>query len=152
MKNTIHEKDYKEIVSRIQSLKSDAERQWGSMNASEMIVHCTDPIREALGTRVTKPYNNWFYKTIGKFLIFYVIPFPKGKADSPIEYDVKRKGTAPVKFGDDKDILLKLLSNFYHTDATFNFSQHPMFGNLSRKEWGRLTYLHLDHHLTQFLG
>ncbi len=150
MKNIIYESDYQEIVTRTQSIKSDSERQWGSMNAGEMIVHCTDPLREALGTRITRPYNNWFYKTIGKFLIFYVIPFPKGKAASPNEYDVKKKGTTPINFMNDKEVLLKLLSNFYHTDSSFNFSQHPMFGNLSKKEWGRLTWLHLDHHLRQF--
>jgi hypothetical protein len=27
---------------------------------------------------------------------------------------------------------------------------HPFFGKLSGKEWGELTYKHIDHHLQQF--
>ncbi|MBK9525384.1 MAG: DUF1569 domain-containing protein [Bacteroidetes bacterium] len=29
-------------------------------------------------------------------------------------------------------------------------AEHPYFGKLSSREWGRITYLHLDHHLKQF--
>ena len=31
-----------------------------------------------------------------------------------------------------------------------NLNEHPFFGELNRKEWARLTYKHLDHHLKQF--
>ena len=31
-----------------------------------------------------------------------------------------------------------------------DLSEHTFFGELDRKEWARLTYKHLDHHLKQF--
>ncbi|MCA0390144.1 MAG: DUF1569 domain-containing protein [Bacteroidetes bacterium] len=28
--------------------------------------------------------------------------------------------------------------------------EHPYFGNLSKKQWSRLAYIHINHHLKQF--
>ncbi|MBX2960889.1 MAG: DUF1569 domain-containing protein [Cyclobacteriaceae bacterium] len=31
-----------------------------------------------------------------------------------------------------------------------SFCSHPFFDKLNRKEWGRLIYKHMNHHLRQF--
>jgi hypothetical protein len=34
--------------------------------------------------------------------------------------------------------------------AGATFSASPAFGKLSNRQWGRLAYVHMDHHLRQF--
>jgi hypothetical protein len=34
--------------------------------------------------------------------------------------------------------------------TTTSFSPHPFFGKLNNKDWGRVTWKHLNHHLVQF--
>ncbi|CAN5620403.1 hypothetical protein BH11BAC2_BH11BAC2_22550 [soil metagenome] len=150
MKNIFNQDDYKTITARIKSLTPVSERVWGTMNVQETIVHCTEPVREALGIRKTKDLSNWFYRSIGKYIVLYVLPWPKGKLPTSPYYDVKKKGTTISNFEDDKDVLLKMLSNFYTTTSGFEFSPHPLLGKLNHHQWGRMTWLHLDHHLRQF--
>jgi hypothetical protein len=150
MKNLLQEKEYNSIIKRINNLHFDSERKWGKMNASEMLVHCADPIREALGERPTKPLRIWFYEKIGKYIFLYITGFPKGKTPTLSAYDVKKKGTQPGNFEEDRNTLINLISKVYSTDKSQDFSPHPAFGKLNRHEWGRLGWVHLDHHLRQF--
>jgi hypothetical protein len=149
MKNIIKSEDYNSIVKRITSLKEDNQRVFGTMSSNEMIVHVTDPIREALTVRNTRDLSNFFFRTIGKYFIMYTLPWPKNLPTTP-SYLPKKAGTPISNFKDDKDVLLKLLSNFSSIEDNYNLGVHPLLGKLNRKEWGRMLYLHLDHHLKQF--
>lgn len=149
MKNIIKSENYSSIVKRITSLKEDNQRVYGTMSCNEMLVHVTDPIREALTVRNTRDHSNFFFRTLGKFIIMYALPWPKNLPTTP-SYLPKKSGTPISNFKDDKDVLLKLLSNFISTSENTSLGSHPLLGKLNRKEWGRMLYLHLDHHLKQF--
>ncbi|MBL0064193.1 MAG: DUF1569 domain-containing protein [Bacteroidetes bacterium] len=147
MKNIMNDIDYREISSRIEKVDSTSKALWGKMNAAQMICHATDILREATGTRLTKDMSNFFSRTFIKWLSLYILPWPKGKLPTSPYYDAEKKGTSPSDLKNDKDVLLKMLSNMRSMPS---LSPHPFFGKLSNKEWGRATYLHLDHHLKQF--
>ncbi|HNP47956.1 MAG TPA: DUF1569 domain-containing protein [Bacteroidia bacterium] len=148
MKNIVHDQDYREITSRIERLDSNSKALWGNMNCNQMLCHCADVLREALGTRPTKNLGNFFSHTFMKWFSFYILTsWPKGKLPTSPSYDSFKGGTPVNNLKDDKDVLLKLLSNVRSADS---LKPHPYFGNLTKKEWGRITYLHLNHHLKQF--
>ena len=49
MKSLYNEKDLNEIISRIENLPADAQRQWGKMNVGQMLAHCNEPFKQVFG-------------------------------------------------------------------------------------------------------
>jgi hypothetical protein len=42
------------------------------------------------------------------------------------------------------------VTNFDKNYGKDGKKQHPFFGNMNKKQWGRLGYIHINHHLQQF--
>ena len=147
MKTILNTSDKETILSRIIQVQHDSERQWGKMTVNQMICHCTDQIRSAIGEIETKDRTTFSYRTFIKFLALYVIKIPKGKVKTVSEFDQDKKGTRPTEFKKDHQELINSLERFENASQYY---PHPTFGKLSKKEWSRLIYVHLDHHLTQF--
>jgi len=51
-------------------------------------------------------------------------------------------------FEKEKAILIELVNNFAETNL--QGEQHPVFGKLTKHNWSKATWKHLDHHLRQF--
>lgn len=150
MKTILHNNDINAIISRINSLSDSATALWGRMNVNEMICHCTDQIRMAEGKIDIKFVGNFFLTNIVKNLILFGIPAPKGKIMTYKELDQKIDGTRPTIFENDKSTLVDSIKGFDNYNQNNEKVVHPSFGKLSKKQWGRLVYIHLDHHLRQF--
>ena len=149
MKNILQSDVLIKIKERIAKLAPDSQARWGKMNINGMLVHCTDQIRMTLGEIITKQRHNLLDRTLIKWLIMYVIPLPKGVAPTLPEMDQLKQGSKPEDFEKDRQTLLEYIQKFVdETDATL-FS-HGRLGPLNRKEWARLIYQHLNHHLEQF--
>jgi hypothetical protein len=150
MKNILNTIDKADVIQRIESLSLNSEKQWGKMNISQMIVHCTDQIRAAVGEKEVRDKGNWFQKTIIKNLALYVIKqAPKGKVKTAHEFSQEqgKGGTIPKDIDTDKKMLIDAIHRFAKVEKYY---PHPVFGQMSQKEWARLIYKHLDHHLKQF--
>ena len=148
MKTLGNTQDLAEIQARLQQVRADSARQWGKMNAHQMVVHLCDAFRNVMGDRPTNWRGNWFTKTVLKFLALQVpLKWPPGVKTSP-EADQEIGGTKPVEFARDRADCEAWLQRFVTTDA--QAFMHPMFGNMSKAEWMRWGYLHCDHHLRQF--
>ena len=59
-------------------------------------------------------------------------------------------GTPPSAFASDKALLESLFVQFATDLTSLDGRQHPIFGPMSRADWLRWAYLHMDHHLRQF--
>lgn len=151
MKHLFESDCYTELSGRIGRLHAETPARWGRMNASMMVCHCADPLREALGLRPTKDMSGTFSRSIAKWISFYILrKWPEGQLPTSPEYDQSKQGTSPTDFEKDKAQLLKLMENVYLQPAWYRYHPHPYFGKLTRKELGILIYKHLDHHLRQF--
>ena len=53
-------------------------------------------------------------------------------------------------FTSEKNRLLKKVKQFHDEKLKKEWPPHPMFGEFTKDQWGKLEYKHLDHHLTQF--
>lgn len=138
------------ILDRIARLTPEAQRQWGKMTVSQMVCHCTDQMRIALGEKAAADFGNFLHKTIIKYLVINVIRAPKGKIKTISELDQDREGTPPADFASDKQSLVAIIEKFVQRSETGTFTAHPVFGKMTNEEWGKLAYKHLDHHLEQF--
>jgi hypothetical protein len=51
-------------------------------------------------------------------------------------------------FEKEKESLVNLINNF--TEKNLTVGRHPVFGKLTKENWSKAMWKHLDHHLQQF--
>jgi hypothetical protein len=137
-----------ELVDRIQRLHPQSERRWGTMSAHEMLCHCSDLFRVALGEKDVPVKGALIHRTLMKWYAFYVpLRWPRN-VRTLREVNPKKEGTSPGAFQADRAELVRLMDTLRAREGAF--PPHPLFGALSRREWMRWGYLHTDHHLRQF--
>jgi hypothetical protein len=119
------------------------------MNAHQVIVHLTDPFRAALGERTAHKMPGLFSKwPLNKFIV-YLMPWPKGAPTAP-EFIQGVKGTPSETFEKDKKELFRFIEKFVSVEKEMKFQPSPVFGKITNKDWGRLMWRHVNHHLKQF--
>jgi hypothetical protein len=137
------------ILDRVARIQPASPRQWGRMSPHQMLCHCCDALRFALGERSVTPDITFLNRTVIKHLALYTpIPWPKGVTTRP-EVDQDASGTPPVDFEQDRRELLTLIRR-YISERPIPRPAHPIFGNMTEFEWMRWGYMHIDHHLRQF--
>ena len=145
-----HPDDRADLMRRLDLLRPDTPRQWGRMDAHQMICHLADAMRGIMGLMQVSTGINVFNRTVVKWAAVYSpLPWPQGYPTRP-ELDQHQHGTRPVDFAADVLQVGALLESFTKAVASGAVRVHPIFGPMSGKEWLRWGYLHVDHHLRQF--
>jgi hypothetical protein len=148
---TLLDENIKEsIIQRVNSLKQHDNALWGTMNAEEMVCHIADPLRVAAGIKSVDFTGNKMTTTVVKWLVLTVLQIPKGKIQTSREFKQGVAGTRPKSIEKDKETFISLLNNFEKSFESNPFPVHPSFGKMSKWQWARISYLHIDHHLRQF--
>lgn len=150
MKNALNDSDRADLVGRLEDLTPEAERRWGTLTAPEMLCHLKDHLNVALGNRPAPFRGNWFMRStlVSKFLL-YLFPWGKAQLETPREMDPKRGGSHPGDFDEDKSEARRLLERLAKAEEE-ELAPHPLFGQISKRDWGRATWRNFDHHLRQF--
>lgn len=147
MKSLFHPADRDEILARLGRLRPESTRQWGKMDAAQMLGHCAQALETGTGVR---PMKQAF---LGKILM----PFIRSMVLGPKPFS-KNSPTDPTfvasgerDFSAERTRLLGLIQRMVERgEAAAANETHPFFGRMTGAEWGELTYKHLDHHLRQF--
>ncbi len=150
MKNILSETNKKEIEERLNKISPDDEALWGKMNAGQALCHMADQLRLSTGEIISEYAGNIMSTTVVKFLVLIGMPAPKGKVKTMKELDQEADGTRPTDFENDRKILAGLIDRFSDFYPDNKKIEHPVFGKMNKKQWGRLAYIHLDYHLSQF--
>ena len=146
MRSILTASDRAEINRRLRSLSAVSVRQWGSMDVVEMLRHLRLSARMTLGDLPVPSSNKRVFQLFPlKHLILYVLPFPRGAPTAP-----ELKPGDGEGFEAEQAALLELLERIGTGPGEGAGPAHPLFGPLTRREWGVLTYKHVDHHLKQF--
>ncbi len=144
MQTVLDADHHSSLVARFRQLRPDLDRAWGTMTAGQMVCHLGDQLKVALGQMEGTDRGNVLSRTLGKWFVLYVpIPPPKGKIQTVPEMLTSK----PTKWPEDTAAVESLLSRFAEGAKCY---PHPVFGPLSRQQWGILIAKHLDHHLRQF--
>lgn len=140
-----------EIVARIRQVRVDSPRQWGKMNAAQMICHLSDAFLGVMGERPIAIDPNFRNRKFVKWFALQVpLPWPHGVPTLPEIDQQAGGGTPPAEFEEDRTRLLSLVERYTARPLDFEFAPHPMFLEMSEREWMRWGYVHCDHHLRQF--
>jgi len=134
-----------EIIDRINKLTPGTKPLWGKMNVAQMLAHIQKPIGIAFGTHQPK----------GSFLLGLLGPLFKSKLwdEKPYKQSLPTDPTF-IMTGQEKDFevekaaVIEMINRF--TETNIAGERHPVFGKLSRENWSKATWKHLDHHLKQF--
>lgn len=136
------------LAERLAALTPTTARQWGTMSAHQVLVHCADQVRVSIGV---KPLTSLRIPRWLRPLLKWVVVRPGGfkkNMRTMKELDPAAAMTPLTEFDADRAALLALLDPARYAGQAG--VDHPLFGYLPADEFGRLTWQHLDHHLRQF--
>jgi len=149
-KNLLQAETRNEILSRIDKLTPDAKRQWGKMNVNQMLRHTTFGLQNAMDEMpVSGKPPNALMRSLMRFVIMKTdLPTPKGKAETFKEFNTVENKINPTDFNAEREQLKNALNRF--PNASKYGKESPLLGPMTKEDWARLNYGHLDHHLKQF--
>ena len=146
MGSILNESDRTAICNRLRSLSASSTARWGRMSVPEMLQHLRLSAQMAVGELKVPSKNKRAFQVFPlKQLILYVVPFPKGAPTAP-----ELLADAAASLEEERAAVLALLGQIGAGPQEGGGPAHPLFGPLSRREWGTATYKHTDHHLKQF--
>jgi len=143
MKKSINNSsDLKEIFDRLAKLTHEKKGLWGKMNVRQMLRHLSDAANFAFET----PNPEAKRKSFMLWMILN-IPAPKNVKTYP-DLNMVNKGIDPVEFENERQRVKDLFAKISSSSGPFHVN--PFLGKLSKSEWGRLCFVHANHHLKQF--
>jgi len=147
MRNLFELEAVDEVISRIDTLQPETQRQWGKMDVAQMMAHCSGALDMASGR--LNPPRIFIGRLIG----------PLVKPIYTNEKPLSRSSPTDPKLviADNRDFSLeqerlRLCVRQFHDGGEGKCTRHPhpFFGELTPQQWSRGMYKHLDHHLRQF--
>lgn len=138
------------LFRRIEELTPTMRSRDGLVTGHQMICHLGDSLREILGQQTAARRGTIVHRTVLKWLAFHLIPWPEWqpRSDAAIKRFVGQQ--TPSTYAADHAAFVGLLKQFDERWQTGELAPHPVFGSLSKEEWGTYMFLHIDHHLATF--
>ncbi|HTI92735.1 MAG TPA: DUF1569 domain-containing protein [Puia sp.] len=136
-----------ELRARVQSITPGSRRAWGTMTVAQMLHHLSLSLGGALGYFTLFDESYWLSRTLFKWILVDFFPEqPKGLR-MPLNFIIPHDEV--FDFEQEKKLLLEILEKAWQT-PTEDWGPHPMFGKMTRRQWGKLAQIHVDYHLRQF--
>ncbi|HSU27195.1 MAG TPA: DUF1569 domain-containing protein [Chitinophagaceae bacterium] len=133
-----------DILNRVNKLTPESKNQWGKMNASQMLAHCCVPLGVAEGkNKLKRSFMGFVFGRMARPMLYNEKPFKRGLPTDG-SFIVKD----PRDFNTEKQNLVGRINDF--REDTLVGEKHPFFGKLTKEQWSKGMYKHLDHHLQQF--
>jgi hypothetical protein len=136
------------FAARIKALAPDSRRLWGTMDVPTALRHLRCTVDVSLGKFMTEDKSTFLSRTFFCFLVFRVLPWPKGKIKAPGILFPAPEGALDVE----RQKLLAAMDEFIAAAEREpgRKTLHPMFGPQPLHYWARIHGKHFDHHFRQF--
>lgn len=134
------------LNARLERLTPESRAEWGSFTATAMLCHLISALEGPLGPEPAVLPKGGIARNPLKWLIIHLLPWPKGKAESPPELLTR----APGSWTADTTRFRQLLEQVGTRDPAAHWPASPAFGPLTGRTWGVLLGKHIDHHFRQF--
>ena len=148
MKSVFSKEETDKLLSRINNLTQSSRPFWGEMNVSQMLAHCNVPYEMIYTDNYPKPnlFKRFLLKIFVKKAVVGEKPYPKNGRTAP-QFIISNDRD----FEKEKQQLISYLIKTQELGENyFNNKENHSFGRLTKEEWNRMFYKHLDHHLKQF--
>lgn len=137
-----------EFKARFERIGEQSQRQWGELTPAGMLRHLRRITEISLAEIEVQDQSNWFKRTIFCWLVFHVLPWPKGKIKVPPVFLPEAQGDVTLE----RKALLETLERFVAASEKepARKTTHPLFGPRTMENWRLIHGKHFDHHLRQF--
>ncbi len=145
LKNLFDANVKQDILVRIDRLTPQSQPQWGKMNVAQMLAHLQMPMGVALGSH--KLPRTFFGRIVGRFaksVLYGEKPFKRNLPTDPSFVMISYQ----KDFEKEKQGIISMIKDFKEENIVNEL--HPFFGKLTKDQWSKGMYKHLDHHLQQF--
>lgn len=113
-----------------------------------MLAHCRKAIETAVG--ITELKSNLILRIFGRMMKKKMLAAPRFSKNAPTAPQYKVSAQDAAAFKVEMQRLMEVVRLFDKGPDAIPDKKHPIFGPMTDEEWGRLHYMHLDHHLRQF--
>ena len=142
---TLHDPVFRSsIETRLDQLRPDSARKWGSMVPDQMLWHVNQFLESALGEGSMPAQKSALPAPIMRFMLVYM-PWPKSAPTN--------KGAVPTgshDFEAERTRCKALINRFVGRPLDGPWPADPTFGSVNGKFASKLQAKHLVHHLRQF--
>ena len=140
------ESKHDEFRNRVLRTTPANPRQWGTMNVSQMLHHLNLACGSALGFYKLPDESYLVSRTLFRWILVDWFP------EQPVGLRLPKGFKIPhgAEFDFEKQQLLKIVDAAWHARSPNDWRPHPMFGQMTLSEWGKLLQIHIDYHLKQF--
>ena len=145
MKSIFDPQVYSEVKNRVNNLSENSVGQWGKMDVGQMLHHCQGPLNIVLEKNDYSLKPNWFLSLLFKKSFYNDKPWRKNLPTIKAFKILEAKD-----FSSEKAKLISLVDEVHQQRDRTDWRPHPAFGEFTAEQWGKMTFKHLDHHLTQF--
>lgn len=147
MKTLFDKNTLEEIQNRLQKLTPETKAKWGKMSINQMLAHCQEPILVSLGEKTLKKPNFLMKMIYSRFKksLYDDIPWKQGLPTAPAYRVFETKN-----FETERSQLLELIHKIYLSKNKTHWPEHPIFGQYTGEQIGKMQYKHLNHHFRQF--
>ena len=132
------------IEARLDTIRADSPRRWGSMTVDQMLWHVNQFLSASLGEGTLETQKSPIPAPIMKFFLLYM-PWPKS---APTNKSAVAKGTYDLEA--ERARCKQLIAKFVSRPVDGQWPADPSFGPVSGRFASRLQAKHLDHHFRQF--
>jgi hypothetical protein len=135
------------LIERLEALRPDAPRRWGTLTPGEMLCHLGDAATRVL----EKPSDAHAPQhRVRKWVALRSpLPWPRGAQTAPA-IDPRAGGTRPGAFEPDRRRAIAALQAVARAPDERLRGAHALFGRMMPADWKRWAFRHTDHHLRQF--
>lgn len=145
MRTVLDKSTRDELINRVRSLDEKNKAQWGRMNVSQMLKHCTLADELFLGKLTVK--RVFLGRLIGRMALKRMLRDERPMAhNAPTNAAFRVKGDYDVPA--EKAKWISLIEE-YGRFSNDNF-EHWFFGKMTKEQVGYFVFKHDDHHLRQF--
>ncbi|MGV6830866.1 MAG: DUF1569 domain-containing protein [bacterium] len=145
MKSFFEDGVYEEITNRINKLEANTNPEWGKMGVGQMLFHCQMPLSIILEKETYGVKPNWLVNLLFKKSMYSDKLWRKNLPTAP-----GFRITDTKDFETEKQVITNLIDELHGHREREDWQPHPAFGKLTKEQWGKMQYKHLDHHLRQF--
>lgn len=139
---------FDEYCRRVNSLNINTKRQWGTMNAAQMLHHLNLAFGGSLGYYPLPDESYLLSRTLFKWLLVDWFPEQPVGLRLPLNFVIPLDQYFDFEF--EKKRFMEILIKAWKTKSADDWEPHCFLGPMTRNEWGKLALVHIDYHLRQF--
>jgi hypothetical protein len=147
MPSLLHMPTRVRLVRRLERVRPDSIRLWGTMDAQGMLCHLYASLGLTFGEVRLPVRDSWMNRWYGRLLVIdSPLPWPRGRVQAPAEL---LPSPSAHSWDWDRNRVVEYVQRF-SVGRHQTWGVHPLLGPLSAEQWGRFSWRHCDHHLRQF--